>query len=165
MPTWRLFAIGVSILRSGDNRFIFCMLKEVSKTGTITASNEAVFHFLSDFKNLEDFIPQDKVKDFEATADSCKFSIPGLGQAEVHMLEREPFKTIKLGSKDAGPVPFNFWIQLKELEPGDTRIRLTLHAELNMMIKMMVGKKIKPGLDALIDKMEVFFNTRFNQQE
>lgn len=165
MRTWKRSAIGASILISGSNRFIFFMLKEISKTGKLAASNEAVFNFLSDFKNLEDFVPKDKLSDFEASSDSCKFSIPGLGKAEVHILEREPFKTIKLGSKETGPVPFNFWIQLKELEPGDTRIRLTLHAELNMMMKMMVGKKIKPGLDTLVDKMEVFFTTRFNQEQ
>ncbi len=162
-PIWKHSDIGANILISGENRLIF-MVKEVSKVGKLTASSEAVFNFLSDFTNLEGFIPKDKLNDFEADTDSCKFSVPGMGKAEVNILDREPFKTIKFGSKDAGPIPFNFWIQLKEVEPGDTRVRLTLHAELNMMMKMMVGKKIKPGLDTLVDKMEQFFNTQFNEQ-
>lgn len=139
------------------------MLKEVSNIGKIQASDEAVYTFLSDFTNLEGFIPKDKLKDFQATPDSCKFSVPGMGEATVDILDREPFKTIKIGSQNAGPVPFFFWIQLKQVAPGDTRIRLTLHAELNMMMKMMVGKKIKPGLDALVEKMEVFFNSQFQK--
>jgi len=35
----------------------------------------------------------------------------------------------------------------------ETKIRLTLHAELNMMLKMLAGKKLKDGLDKIADAL------------
>ena len=41
----------------------------------------------------------------------------------------------------------NFWIQMKEVAPMDTRIKLTLKADIPMMFKMMLDKKIQQGID------------------
>ena len=38
---------------------------------------------------------------------------------------------------------FAFWLQLKEVAPYDTRMRLVLHIDLNMMMRMMIGSKIQ----------------------
>jgi len=61
---------------------------------------------------------------------------------------------------DGGTVPmdFSFWIQLREMAEGDTRIRLVLHAELNMMMRMMVGSKIQGGLDKAVEGLAMAFN-------
>ena len=41
----------------------------------------------------------------------------------------------------------NFWIQMKEVAPMDTRIKLTLKADIPMMFKLMLDKKIQQGID------------------
>ena len=41
------------------------------------------------------------------------------------------------------------WLQLKELAPDDTRMRIVVHAELNAMMRMMIGKKLQEGVDAV----------------
>ncbi|HBY16748.1 MAG TPA: polyketide cyclase, partial [Porphyromonadaceae bacterium] len=53
---------------------------------------------------------------------------------------------------------FAFWIQLHEVDADDTRIRLVLHADLNMMMRMMIGGKIKKGLDQAVDGLAEALN-------
>jgi carbon monoxide dehydrogenase subunit G len=70
-------------------------------------------------------------------------------------------KHIKISGDDAAggvPVDFSFWIQLHEVSEMDTRIRLVLHAELNMMMRMMIGSKIQGGLDKAVEGLAMAFN-------
>ncbi len=55
---------------------------------------------------------------------------------------------------------FSFWIQLHEVSEQDTRIRLVLHAELNMMMRMMLGGKLQKGLDTAVEGLAAAFNGR-----
>jgi carbon monoxide dehydrogenase subunit G len=49
---------------------------------------------------------------------------------------------------------FVFWIQLVKKEEFDTRIKLTIKADLNPMLKMMAQKPLQNFLDKLVDAME-----------
>ena len=53
---------------------------------------------------------------------------------------------------------FAFWVQLKEVAPNDTRVRMVLHAELNMMMKMLIGNKIQKGLDDAVTPLATSLN-------
>lgn len=121
---------------------------------TISSNEEVVFGILSDLQNLqkikENASLTDKVKDLQFDADSCSFAVEGFGKMGFRIVEREPFKTIKLASEKA-PVEVSVWIQLKQVAENDTRMKLTLKAELPTMIKMMVDKKLKEGINAIAD--------------
>ena len=68
-------------------------------------------------------------------------------------------KHVKITGDEGGvPIDFAFWIQLHEVTPTDTRIRMVLHAELNMMMRMMVGSKIQKGLDQAVEGLAGAFN-------
>jgi len=142
------------------------MGKYTSKTGKINKSDELIYSFLTDFNNLKSVIPQDKVKDFEATEDTCKFNIEGVGQAGLKIIEKEPFKLIKITSDGKSPFSFFFWVQLKTIEDSEktTAIRLTIDANLNPMMKMMVGKHLQKGIDAMVDQLVVFFNEKVKEE-
>ena len=120
-----------------------------------TYSDEKIFSVISDLRNLErvkDKLPQDKVQNVTFDADSCGFDVPPLGQVSLRIIEREPNKTIKFGS-DQAPIAFNLWVQLKSVGENDTRIKVTLKAEINMMIKMMVEKPIKEMLNKMAEML------------
>jgi carbon monoxide dehydrogenase subunit G len=125
-----------------------------SKIGTIKASEERVYNFISNFNNFKQFIPADKVQDFQSTEDSCKFSVPNMGQVGLRIIEKEPYKTIKITGDGMANQQFMFWVQLIQIEEFDTRIKLTIKAELNPMLKMMVAKPLQSFLDKLVDAME-----------
>jgi uncharacterized protein YqkB len=121
---------------------------------TISSSEEMVFGILSDLNNLEKLSNNpalaDKVKDLKFDTDSCSFAVEGFGRVGFRIVEREPFTTIKFESEQA-PVKVNVWIQLKQMDENDTRMKLTLKADLPAMIKMMVDKKLKEGINSVAD--------------
>ena len=106
---------------------------------------------LSDLSNLErvkDRIPQDKIKDFEFDSDSCSFAVDPVGKIRFEIVEREPNKTIKFTTTNS-PVPLFLWIQLKQVEEADTRLKMTIRADLNPFIKPMVSKPLQDALDKI----------------
>ena len=120
----------------------------------ISSNEEVVFGILGDLKNLEKLKDnpslKDKAKDLQFDTDSCSFVVEGFGKMGFRIVEREPFKTIKLVSEKT-PVEVNVWIQLKQTADNETAMRLTLKAELPMMIKMMIDKKLKEGINLIAD--------------
>lgn len=110
-----------------------------------------VYGMLSDFDNFESLLPGDKVKSWESQGDSCRFEVEGVGQIGLKIIDREEPKTIKYTAD--GKVPFSFflWVQLKEVEQGKSKMKLTLDAELNPMIKMVAQGPLKKFLGILAD--------------
>ncbi|MCK9640404.1 MAG: hypothetical protein M0R39_10910 [Prolixibacteraceae bacterium] len=140
--------------------------KYVSSPREIAWSQESVFAKLSNLKNLEQFVSAEKIEeinkkgidtkgfkmeDFEATEDRCSFTISPVGNVGIEIVEREPFKTIKFQGEKSVPFPVTFWVQLSASDENSCQMRLTLHAELNMMIKMMVGGYLEKGIESLAD--------------
>ena len=118
-----------------------------------------VFNTLSDLKNLQNVSNTDVegrkkaeeyLKDIEFDSDSLKFTVTGIGKVGFRIIEREPFKTIKLEAENS-PISANGWIQLVSVSENETKMKLTIKAELPMMIKMMVDSKLKKGVNAIAD--------------
>lgn len=139
--------------------------KYISEVKTIDHNQQVVFNYLSNFENLSAYlnsgliekitekVPQIKITDFESDQDSCKFNITGLGVATIKIVNREPFKSIKVESSGGLPLSFTFWIQLMPVDQYKTKMRLTLHAEMSTMIKMMAGSKLEEGINKLADTL------------
>jgi hypothetical protein len=141
--------------------------KYTSSVKIINHNEQVVFNYLANFKNLAAYlnsgliekitekVPQIKITDFSSDQDSCKFNITGIGLAEIRIVNREPFSTIKVESTGGLPLSFTFWIQLIAIDSFQTKMRLTLHAEMSVMIKMMAGSKLEEGIDRLADTLSM----------
>ena len=77
------------------------------------------------------------------------------------MVDKEPNNYIKISGDDKTPMEFTLWMQMKQVADYDTRIRLVLHAKLNMMMRMMIGSKLQKGLDEMAAQMARAFNGEF----
>ncbi|WP_029904326.1 SRPBCC family protein [Prevotella sp. 10(H)] len=129
------------------------MTEFVSEVKTIPHSDADVYAVLSDLNNLElakGIIPEDKIKDFTFDTDSCTVSVDPVGKIRFVVIEREPNKTIKF---EAEQLPFgvNMWIQLVSKGEAETKMKLTIKADLNPFIKPMVGKPLQAGLDKVAE--------------
>jgi len=137
--------------------------KIVSEIKTVDHNNEVVYQFLSNFNNLGKLLnesvlqqitaqaPQIKIESFEADTNSCRFTIGGHGEAGFEIVNREPFKTVKIVGSGKLPAEITMWIQIVPVSPYQSKMRITLHAGLNMLMKMVAGKKLKEGVDKLAD--------------
>lgn len=130
--------------------------KYESKIGRVTASDKAIFEVLSNLENLNkvrDLIPADKVQELEISPECVRMKVGGLAQKiAIRILEKEEYKTIKFGA-DNIPMTMNAWIQLKQVADNDTRMRITIKADIPMMFRMMVDKKVQQGLDQAVDML------------
>lgn len=133
--------------------------KYESKITSAPCSARQIYRVLSNMENLErvrEFIPQDKVQEMEIEPDRVRMKVDGLGQKiTIAIVDRIENDTIKFGAEGI-PMQANFWIQLKEVSPTDTRIKLTVKADIPMMFKFMVDKKLKTGLDQAADMLAQF---------
>ncbi|MBO5552810.1 MAG: SRPBCC family protein [Paludibacteraceae bacterium] len=124
--------------------------KYVSQVKTIPARVEDVYRVLGNLQNLErvkDLIPQDKIQELEISGDAITMKVDGLGQRiTIAIVDRVENDTLKFGAEGL-PMDNNFWVQLKPGENNTTYIRLTLKADIPMMFKMMLDKKIQKGID------------------
>lgn len=130
--------------------------KYESKIGQIPYNDQQVFAVLSNLENLQRFselIPKDKVKELEITSDYIRIKVDGLAQKfTIKIVEKEEHKTIKFGVENL-PMDANLWIQLKQVAEQDTRIKLTIKADIPMMFRMMLEKKLQQGLDQAVDML------------
>ena len=133
--------------------------KYESKITSAPCSAQQIYRVLSNMENIErvrEFIPQDKVQEMEIGPDRIRMKVDGLAQKiTIAIVDRIENDTIKFGAEGI-PMDANFWIQLKELAPNDTRIKLTVKADIPFMFKMMVEKKLQTGLDQAADMLAQF---------
>lgn len=133
--------------------------KYESKITSAPCSASQIYRVLSNLENLErvrQFMPQDKVQEMEISADRVRLKVDGLAQKiTIAIVDRIENDTVKFGAEGI-PMDANFWIQLKEVSPTDTRIKLTVKADIPFMFKMMVDKKLQQGLDQAADMLAQF---------
>lgn len=125
------------------------MEKYESKQHQIRRSADQIYTALSSFSNFTPMLA-DKVEEWSADEDSCSFKLKDM-TARLRIVDREPNKTIKIQGDEGSPVDFTFWLQMKEVAPYDTRMRIVVHAELNMMMKMLIGKKLQGAVDQMAE--------------
>ena len=133
--------------------------KYESKITSAACPAAQIYRVLSNMQNLErvkDLIPKDKIQEMEVEPDRVRLKVDGLGQKiSIAIVDRIENDTIKFGAEGI-PLDANFWIQLKELNPTDTRIKLTVKADIPFMFKMMVEKKLQQGLDQAAEMLAQF---------
>ncbi len=138
-------------------------MKYESKITASTCSAEQIYSVIADLRNIDrvkDLIPQDKVQEMECDTDFVRFKVDGLGQKiKIAIIDREPNKTIKFALQNM-PMELTMWLQLKEVAEHDTRLKITMDAELPMMLKMMFEKKLQAGID---QAAEMLAKMPFNQ--
>ena len=119
-----------------------------SEVKTIPHNDDRIFAMLSDMSNLErikDRIPQHQIKNFSFDADTCSITVDPVGTVTFQIVERIPNKTIKFSTTNS-PVPLLMWIQLKQIAENDTRMKMTVRADLNPFVESMVSKPLQEAI-------------------
>ncbi|MDR1273764.1 MAG: SRPBCC family protein [Odoribacteraceae bacterium] len=138
------------------------MTRIVSDVKRIDSEIAPVYAFISDFNRLGELIKMarrgeqagelaGKIEEVRTTGDTCTFVVAGFGEVGMKIEERQEPTLVKFGGDGRLPFAFNVWIQLLEHAPGDTRLRVTCEAGLNMMMKMMLKGKLEKGIDQLAE--------------
>ena len=116
---------------------------------------QAVYDNISDLRNLEkvkDRVPEDKVSDFTFDEDTVGINIQPVGELKLRIIEREEPKCVKFETVQS-PVPFNVWIQVLPVDEQNSKMKVTVKAELNPFIKSMIEKPLQEAVEKIADAL------------
>ncbi|MGM9805716.1 MAG: SRPBCC family protein [Candidatus Aphodosoma sp.] len=134
-----------------------------SRQKQLFRSQDDVYAVLSDLRHLERYwtaVPEQhksKVQDLKIEQDAISFSVSPVGKVVLRLVDSEAPKMLKFGA-DNFPIQFNFWIQLVGVSDSDTRMKLTLKADIPLMLRPMVGSKLDDGIERVADMMAQAIN-------
>lgn len=112
-----------------------------SEQVTVNASQETVFNFLNDFKNIKELLPQDKISDWEATENECSFKIQNAAVIPLVKEGTHPNNKINIVSGTKAPFPFTLEVFI-EANGDNCKSELVFNGEINAFLKMMVVKPL-----------------------
>ena len=116
---------------------------------------ENVYRNISDLSNLErvrDRIPEDKLQDFEFDSDSVQVSVAPVGTIKLRIIEREENKCVKFETEQS-PIPFNLWIQVLPVSETESKMKVTVKADIPFMLKGMVSGPLQDGVEKIADAL------------
>lgn len=131
------------------------MTQYESSVKQIPYSQERVYAKLEDLNNLEALkgkLPEDKVKEFTFDHDQATVDIPSIGKVTIKVVEREEPKCIKFEAVGS-PIPVNMWIQIIPDGSEASKMRVVAKAEINFMLRGMIEKPLKEGLEKIADTL------------
>ena len=129
---------------------IHAMQEYISQQHRVLLPAEQIYAVISRFDNLTPALA-DRVEEWRADEERCSFKAKGF-TVKLRMEERIEPKHVKIVGDEGGvPMDFAFWIQLHKVSEYDTRLRLVLRIELNMMMKMMIGGKLQGAIDQIAE--------------
>ena len=147
-----------------------------SEVKYVSLSQEEAYARLSDLNNLavlkENFsrpevreqiaaqVPADQMDKLQEYADALTFDTDTvyiaspMGQVTLRIVEREAPKCLKFASEGA-PLQLYLWIQLLSHMDGGSRMKVTVGAEVNFVMKGMVSKPLQQAADMLANVLSV----------
>ena len=149
------------------------MAKYESSVKQVNAPVERVYSVISDLERLRPVIEMaqnnemikeklreagqdpaqlEKLKDMNLTSDRVSFPAPMVGEVAVAIIEREENKCVKFETEKS-PIDANLWIQVLPVTNTTSKMRVTLKADLNPMMKMILGSKLEKGIDQFADML------------
>ena len=115
------------------------MTKFESSVKQIPYPVEDVYRNISDLSNLErvrDRVPEDKLNSFSFDSDSVSVNVSPVGDLKLRIIEREENKCVKFETEQS-PMPFNLWIQVLPVNDTESKMKVTVKADIPFMLKGM----------------------------
>ena len=149
------------------------MAKYESSVKQVNAPVERVYSVISDLERLRPVIEMaqnnemikeklreagqdpaqlEKLKDMNLTSDRVSFPAPMVGEVAVAIIEREENKCVNFETEKS-PIDANLWIQVLPVTDTTSKMRVKLKADLNPMMKMILGSKLEKGIDQFADRL------------
>lgn len=153
------------------------MTKFESTIKQIHSPQAAVYKKLSDLNNLRSIqeraadpafveqvrasgqVPEDKIAPIQQalqqlviSTDSITYPGSPVGDVTLRVVERDEPKCIKFEVQGA-PIQGNLWIQVLPTSTYESKMRCTIGAELNFLMKQVAKKPLQEGVEKLADML------------
>lgn len=121
-----------------------------SKRAVVSKAPHELYMAFVDMRNFVQFLPEDKREGITADYDSIEAQVQGFNIG-IRVRDRVPYSRIEYADNGA---PFHFTLSVSfdpASDPYKTDFQIVLDADLNFMMKTLLGSKLKDGLDKVVD--------------
>ena len=120
-----------------------------SKHGTVAIPSEQLYMSFTDLRVFTQSLPAEYRDSVTADYDTLHATVKGF-TIGVKVAERRPYSLIRLEDDDA-PFHFSATAHFDPAGPGNTIFWLEVDADLNLVMKAMLGSRIQDALDKAVD--------------
>jgi carbon monoxide dehydrogenase subunit G len=103
-------------------------------------------------EKVRDRIPEDKVQDFSFDSESVSVNVAPVGELKLRICEREENKCVKFETVQS-PLPFNVWVQVLPVSDTESKMKVTVKADIPFMLKGMVSGPLQDGVEKIADAL------------
>lgn len=122
-----------------------------SRKAVVSKAPYELYMAFTDMSNFVRFLPEDKKADVTADYDSLHATVQGF-DIGVRITGRTPYSRIDFSDDGA---PFRFTLSMlfdaSSSDPYKTDFQIVLDADLNFMMKTLLGSKLQEALDKVVD--------------
>ena len=122
-----------------------------SKRAIVSKAPYELYMAFVDMRNFVQFVPEDKRGDVTADFDTIHATVQGFNVG-VKVVQRTPYSKIEFAD-DGAPFQFRLVMHFDAAsnDPYKTDSQIVLDADLNFMMKTLLGGKLKDALDKVVD--------------
>ena len=121
----------------------------LSETHTTQSSTDSLYDLMGDFNSFKHLLPEDKIENFECTAEQCSFGIKGLMPLTIKIKERSPKSRITF--ETTGIAKFVFTLHIHLLLNQQANVEL--EGDMNIFIKAMAEKPLTELVNTMASKL------------
>ncbi len=121
-----------------------------SKRAIVSKAPYELYMVFTDMSNFVRFLPEERKADVTADYDSLHATVQGFNIG-VRISSRTPYSRIDFADDGA---PFKFTLSMHfepASDPYKTDYQICLDADLNFMMKTLLGSKLQDALDKVVD--------------
>ncbi len=127
-----------------------------SREALISCTAGEFYSFMTDFRNMRQFLPEGNITGSDIGKESASFRIDPLGDVKIWLTERDPLNKITCSGIALGSNPFSLLFRIDSAGNNRTSVIVTLNAEMNSFLKMVAAGPISKFLEVLVEEMEKF---------
>lgn len=114
---------------------------------------EIVYKFLADCNNHKKLMPEN-VYNWSSTQDEASFTIQNMAKLALVVKERKENEEVLIIPSEKAPFELTLTWKLKPVDPSTSEAIFTIHADLNMMMKMIASGPLKKLTDFQTSKLK-----------
>ena len=121
-----------------------------SKRAVVSKAPYELYMVFVDMRNFVQMLPEDKKQGVEADYDSIHATVQGFNIG-VKVCDRVPYSKV-VYQDDGAPFSFSMTLHFDPAsDPYKTDFQICLDADLNFMMKTLLGSKLQDGLNKIVD--------------
>lgn len=122
----------------------------IGKTVVINKPSYAIYGTFTDLSNITANIPEEHRSKVTADRDTIAVIVQNMSLG-AKINNRVPFSRVDMEQYGQAPFPFLISIVMDPASDDKTYFHIEMRAELNAMMRMLLGRRLREGIDKMTD--------------